>query len=52
MDPFFTKKGGGSVVPFKMTGTYKHPLFGLDLTGNKENQASKRLQHLYSSNTK
>jgi hypothetical protein len=47
MDPFFTKKAGGSIVPFKITGTYKHPLFGLDLTGNKENKASKRLQRLY-----
>jgi hypothetical protein len=52
MDPFFTKKSGESVVPFKITGTYKHPLFGLDLTGNKENKASKRLQGLYSSSTK
>ena len=47
MDPFFTKKAGGSIVPFKITGTYKHPLFGLDLAGNKENKASKRLQRLY-----
>ena len=47
MDPFFKKKGGGSVVPFKITGTYKHPLFGLDLAGTKENKASKRLQRLY-----
>jgi hypothetical protein len=52
MDPFFTKKAGGSVVPFKITGTYKHPSFGLDVVGNKENKASKRLQHLYSNNTK
>jgi len=52
MDPFFTKKAGGSEVPFKITGTYKHPSFGLDVVGNKENKASKRLQHLYSANTK
>ena len=52
MDPFFTKKAGGSVVPFKITGTYKNPSFGLDVVGNKENKASKRLQHLYSANTK
>jgi hypothetical protein len=52
MDPFFTKKAGGSAVPFKITGTYKHPSFGLDVVGNKENKASKRLQHLYSANTK
>ena len=47
MDPFFTKKAGGSVVPFKITGTYKNPLFGLDVTGTKENKASKRLQRFY-----
>jgi hypothetical protein len=52
MDPFFTKKAGGSIVPFKISGTYKHPSFGLDLTGNKENKASKRLQRLYSSTPK
>ena len=51
MDPFFTKKAGGSVVPFKITGTYKHPSFGLDLTGNKETKASKRLQRFYSNST-
>jgi hypothetical protein len=52
MNPLFTKKSGGSVVPFKVTGTYKNPSFGLDVVGNKENKASKRLQHLYSANTK
>ncbi len=52
MDPFFTKKAGGSVVPFKITGTYKQPSFGLDFTGNKENKASRRLQRLYSNSTK
>jgi hypothetical protein len=52
MDPFFTKKAGGSIVPFKIAGTYKHPSFGLDLSGNKENKASKRLQRLYSSTPK
>lgn len=51
MDPFFTKKAGGSVVPFKITGTYKHPSFALDLTGNKETKASKRLQRFYSNST-
>jgi AsmA-like C-terminal region len=50
VDPLLTNKAGGSVVPFKITGTYKHPSFGLDLAGNKETKASKRLQRLYSSN--
>jgi hypothetical protein len=32
MDPFFKKKNKGEVVPVHITGTYEHPLFGLDLT--------------------
>jgi hypothetical protein len=51
MDPLFKKKTGGSVVPFKITGTYRQPVFGLDLIGNKASKPSKRLQRLYS-NTK
>ena len=47
INPFFAKKNGGSSVPFKITGAYSHPLFGLDLSGNKEDKASKRLQRLY-----
>ncbi|GAC1430600.1 MAG: hypothetical protein NVS1B11_14100 [Terriglobales bacterium] len=30
LDPFFKKKGG-SLIPVKVGGTFKHPTFGLDL---------------------
>ncbi len=32
LDPFFKNKRGGYVAPVKITGTYQHPLFGLDLS--------------------
>lgn len=32
LDPFFRKKHAGYVMPVKITGTYEHPLFGLDLS--------------------
>ena len=32
LDPFFKKKRAGYVMPVKITGTYDHPLFGLDLS--------------------
>jgi hypothetical protein len=35
MDPFFKKKNKGEVVPVHISGTYEHPLFGLDLTNPK-----------------
>ncbi len=31
LSPFFKKKAVGYVAPVKITGTYDHPLFGLDL---------------------
>jgi hypothetical protein len=31
LDPFFKKRHAGYVMPVKITGTYEHPLFGLDL---------------------
>ena len=31
LDPFFKNKRGGYVAPVKITGTYQHPSFGLDL---------------------
>jgi hypothetical protein len=34
LSPFFKKKPVGYVMPVKITGTYEHPLFGLDLTDN------------------
>ena len=36
IDPFFKKKKKGEVVPIHITGTYKHPQYGLDLTKPKE----------------
>ncbi|MBI2822984.1 MAG: hypothetical protein HYX74_12245 [Acidobacteria bacterium] len=30
LDPFFKKKGAGSVLPIKITGTLNEPSFGLD----------------------
>jgi AsmA-like C-terminal region len=36
LDPFFKHKPSGYVAPVKITGTYDHPLFGLDL-GNSDN---------------
>jgi len=32
LDPFFKNKRGGYVAPVKITGTYQHPFFGLDLS--------------------
>ena len=34
LNPFFKKKPVGYVMPVKITGTYEHPLFGLDLIDN------------------
>ena len=31
VDPLFKRRGGGSTVPFKITGTRKNPSFGLDV---------------------
>ncbi len=31
MDPFFRKKRDGEVLPVRISGTYEHPSFGLDL---------------------
>jgi len=40
LDPFFKNKPSGYLVPVKITGTYDHPTFGLDLGApkNKSNQ--------------
>jgi len=37
LNPFFKKKRAGYVMPVKITGTYKHPLFGLDLVDSRKN---------------
>ncbi len=43
LDPFFKKNPGGYQAPVKITGTYDHPQFGLDLGSqdNKGNQNAK-----------
>jgi hypothetical protein len=41
LDPFFKKKHGGYLMPVKITGTYQHPSFGLDLDGRDDKTARK-----------
>ena len=47
LDPFFKRKPKGSQVPVKITGTYEHPSFGLDLQGHKNSKVGKRLEKMY-----
>jgi len=35
LDPFFKKKHANYVVPVKITGTYDHPSFALDMHESK-----------------
>jgi hypothetical protein len=35
MEPFFKKKRKGEIVPVRISGTYEHPSFGLDLKDEK-----------------
>jgi hypothetical protein len=35
MEPFFKKKRRGEIVPVRISGTYEHPQFGLDLDDKK-----------------
>jgi hypothetical protein len=35
LNPLFRKNGAGAVLPFRVTGTYSHPLFKVSLTGKK-----------------
>ncbi len=39
MEPFFKKKRKGEIVPVRISGTYEHPTFGLDLDDKKAKQA-------------
>lgn len=41
LNPFFKKKAVGYVMPIKITGTYEHPLFGLDLADSRNKKAEK-----------
>jgi hypothetical protein len=44
MDPFFRKKRVGEVVPVRISGSYEHPTFGLDL--DDKNAHNKKLPNL------
>jgi hypothetical protein len=35
-DVIFKKKPKGAEIPIKLTGTYYHPEYGLELTGGKK----------------
>jgi AsmA-like C-terminal region len=52
LQPFFKRHGKGSKVAVKITGTYDHPSFGVDLAGQKENATTRRLRELYQKPTK
>jgi len=41
LNPFFKKKSVGYVMPIKITGTYEHPLFGLDLADSRNKNPEK-----------
>jgi hypothetical protein len=40
LDRFFKRKPVGYIAPVKITGTYDHPSFGLDLGRKRHNHAS------------
>jgi hypothetical protein len=42
LDPFFKKKHSGYTMPVKITGTYEHPSFGLDLSDRDDKQPHKQ----------
>ena len=48
LDPFFKNKPGGYLAPVKITGTYDHPQFGLDL-GNQDNNGNQNAKGTYTS---
>jgi hypothetical protein len=41
LDPFFKKKHVGYVMPVKITGTYEHPSFGVDLSVQDDKKTHK-----------
>jgi AsmA-like C-terminal region len=41
LDPFFKKKHAGYAMPVKITGTYEHPAFGLDLNNRDQKKSDK-----------
>jgi AsmA-like C-terminal region len=42
LDPFFKKKPAGYIMPVKITGTYLHPSFGLDLGDRDDKKPVKK----------
>jgi hypothetical protein len=42
LDAIFKKKPKGAEIPVKMTGTYSHPEFGLEITGGKKGGESRK----------
>jgi hypothetical protein len=44
VDPFFSKHGAGTELPFKVTGTKSEPHFGLDF-GHRDAEAAEQKQH-------
>jgi hypothetical protein len=42
LEPFFKKKHVGYMMPVKITGTYEHPMFGLDLSDRDEKKPHKQ----------
>ncbi len=42
LDAIFKKKPKGAEIPVKMTGTYAHPEFGLEITGGKKAEKDKK----------
>ncbi len=45
LDPFFKNKPNGYLAPVKITGTYDHPEFGLDLGDRKNNSDQRAKAH-------
>jgi len=45
LDPFFKNKRRGYTAPVKITGTYQHPSFGLDL-GDQNHKPKVHISHL------
>lgn len=54
MEPFFKKKKPGEVVPVRVSGTYEHPSYGLDLRDKKAQNVphSRTATHAISSGAK
>jgi hypothetical protein len=40
MEPFFKKRKKGEIVPIRISGTYDHPTYGLDLKDKKADKVS------------